>query len=127
VVSADHQRWLTEAYGLAATLGSAYCRSQVTAAMREYGIPVPRSRRRRPDFSPTELSVIELISKGWTNRQIARHVGRSEKTVERHLTQLFSRTGCCSRLELATASLEGRLTGTSPDRPAILPEGDRPL
>jgi DNA-binding NarL/FixJ family response regulator len=33
----------------------------------------------------------------------------SEKTVENRLTRLFARTGCRSRVELATASLEGRL------------------
>ena len=39
----------------------------------------------------------------------------SEKTVENQLTRLFAKTGCRSRLDLATASLEGRLAVATPD------------
>ena len=47
-----------------------------------------------------------------TNRQIASSVRISEKTVENYLTKLFARTGCRSRLDLAAASLEGRLVAS---------------
>lgn len=35
----------------------------------------------------------------------------SEKTVESHLTRLFDRTGCRSRVELAAARLQGLVPG----------------
>lgn len=53
---------------------------------------------------------MELVSDGFTNRQIAMAVRVSEKTVESHLTHLLARTGCRSRVELAAAHLEGKLT-----------------
>ena len=59
------------------------------------------------------MRIIDLVSGGHTNRRIATAVGVSEKTVESHLTRLLARTGCRSRVELAAARLEGRLTGTS--------------
>jgi DNA-binding NarL/FixJ family response regulator len=33
----------------------------------------------------------------------------SEKTIEDHVSRLFARTGCRTRVQLATASLTGRL------------------
>jgi len=127
-VTEDPQPWLQEAYQLAAGFGSAYCRSQISAVLRERGLPVPRTRRPRPDFAPTELRIIEMVSKGWTNRQIASSMMLSEKSVERYLTGLFSRTGCRSRLELAAASLEGRLAATSAVSPDVpIPAAARPF
>lgn len=52
---------------------------------------------------------MELVRAGQTNRQIATELEIREKTVEYHLTRLFLRTGCRSRVELAAASLDGRL------------------
>ena len=61
----------------------------------------------RDAFSTVEREIIGLIRRGWTNRQIAVQVRMSEKTVETYLTRLFARTGCRSRVELATANLSG--------------------
>ncbi len=58
--------------------------------------------------------IIDLIQQGLTNRPIAAAVRVGEKTVENHLTRLFAQTGCRSRLDLATANLEGRLTVAAP-------------
>jgi DNA-binding NarL/FixJ family response regulator len=74
------------------------------------GVALPRARAARDEFTDVELRIIALVRQGMTNRQIAAAVQVSEKTVENHLTRLFAKTGCRSRLDLATASLEGRLT-----------------
>lgn len=73
-------------------------------------VPQPRPSSPRAPLSDTELRIVELVSDGFTNRQIAMAVRVSEKTVESHLTRLLARTGCRSRVELAAAHLEGKLT-----------------
>ncbi|MGP4017786.1 LuxR C-terminal-related transcriptional regulator [Saccharopolyspora sp. 5N708] len=108
-LSSDPEPWRQEYYELAHRFGCTRGRGPLYDLMRERGVPLPRSRTRQTSFSGTEMRIIDLVSDGFTNRQIAAVVGISEKTVESHLTRLFARTGCRSRLELAAAQLEGRL------------------
>lgn len=54
-----------------------------------------------------------MIRTGLTNRQIALRLQLSEKAVEYHLTRLFERTGCRTRVDLAAASIAGRLAECS--------------
>ncbi|MGJ7908119.1 AAA family ATPase [Actinopolyspora sp. H202] len=105
----EPQSWLHEGYDLVKRFGSSYGRGVFSELMRNRGIALTRSRGPRETLSSTENRIIELVSDGYTNRQIAVAVQASEKTVESHLTKLFTRTGCRSRVELATARLEGRL------------------
>ncbi|WP_243791906.1 LuxR family transcriptional regulator [Saccharopolyspora gloriosae] len=100
---------LNEAYALGKRLDWHFVRTTAQELMRTHRVALPRSRTRQERFSSTENRIIELVSDGFTNRQIAVTVQVSEKTVESHLTKLFARTGCRSRVELAAASLEGRL------------------
>ncbi|MGW4133690.1 response regulator transcription factor, partial [Amycolatopsis japonica] len=60
-------------------------------------------------LTETETGILELVRTGRTNRQIARAVRLSEKTVEKHLTRLFAKAGCRTRYGLATSNL-GRRT-----------------
>ncbi|MCC3653884.1 LuxR family transcriptional regulator [Streptomyces sp. S07_1.15] len=106
----DPRPWLREAHGLATRCGASSLLERVRAVTRERGVPAPRARGRREALAATERRIIELIGEGLTNRQIALRLQVSEKTVENHLTRLFARTGCRSRVELAAASLGGRLT-----------------
>ncbi len=58
-------------------------------------------RRRAPDeMTATELRVAELAAAGITNREIARAVFMSEKTVESHITRVYRKLGIHSRAEL---------------------------
>ncbi|MEU0530188.1 LuxR C-terminal-related transcriptional regulator [Amycolatopsis tolypomycina] len=115
--SADEPRpWLHEAYDIARRLGGDLLRMTIKARMRERGVAPPRRHLASADLSATELRIIALIRQGLTNRQIAGALRISEKTVESHLTRLFAKTGCRSRLDLATASIEGRLTVAGLDR-----------
>ncbi|MZE79854.1 hypothetical protein GTY57_23605 [Streptomyces sp. SID5475] len=106
----DPRPWLREAHALATRCGASSLLERVRAVTRERGVPAPRARGRREALAATERRIIELIGEGLTNRQIALRLQVSEKTVENHLTRLFARTGCRSRVELAAASLGGRLT-----------------
>ncbi|MDQ1375441.1 MAG: hypothetical protein QOJ09_2779, partial [Actinomycetota bacterium] len=47
-----------------------------------------------------ELDVLKLVEAGRSNREIADALHMSPKTVERHLTSLFDRTGIRNRGDL---------------------------
>ncbi|NUT47245.1 MAG: hypothetical protein HOV94_08020, partial [Saccharothrix sp.] len=108
-LSDDPAPWYGEALEFARRLGASGMDLHIRETMRKVGLTLPRARAARDDFSDVELRIIALVGQGRTNRQIATTVRMSEKTVENYLTRLFVRTGCRSRLDLATASLEGRL------------------
>jgi DNA-binding CsgD family transcriptional regulator len=105
----EPRSWLNEAYELAKLCDSPLLLECVRSASRERGVGVPRAHRSRDSLSPHELRMIELIRAGYTNRQIAADIQVREKTVENTLTRLFAKTGCRSRVELAAASLDGRI------------------
>jgi DNA-binding NarL/FixJ family response regulator len=48
-------------------------------------------------LSPRELEVLELVAAGMTNRDIAGELFLSEKTVARHLSNIFTKLGISSR------------------------------
>jgi len=50
------------------------------------------------ELTPTEQRVLDLISSGWRNREIARRLGRSEKAIENHIGRLFAKLGLDPRL-----------------------------
>ncbi|MGH8895994.1 MAG: response regulator transcription factor [Egibacteraceae bacterium] len=54
-------------------------------------------------LSDRELQVAELVSTGHTNRQIARSLSLSEKTVETYLRRIFAKLGVSSRAAVASA------------------------
>jgi two-component system, NarL family, response regulator LiaR len=60
-----------------------------------------------------ELDVVRGVSKGWTNREIAHHLGISDRTVQGHLANIFTKMHVSSRTELVTAALQHRLISLS--------------
>jgi len=48
-------------------------------------------------LTPREVRVLRLVATGMTNRAIARHLTISEKTVARHLSNIFGKLGVSSR------------------------------
>lgn len=104
--------WYAEALEISRRIGEDWMGAHIKESMRKLGVAPPRARVAREEFSETDLQIIELVGHGMTNRQIASSVRISEKTVENYLTRLFARTGCRSRLDLAAASLEGRLVAS---------------
>jgi DNA-binding NarL/FixJ family response regulator len=56
-----------------------------------------------------ELEVVNLITEGCTNKDIAKTFGISEETVKRHLTNIFNKLGVGNRLELALFALNHSL------------------
>jgi DNA-binding CsgD family transcriptional regulator len=90
------------------------CRRLLAAA----GAPLPRRRRgstpvpqqlRALGVTGREVEVLELVAGGLTNREVAARLYLSPKTVDRHVSNLFDRTGRRSRAELS--ELYRRLSG----------------
>lgn len=54
-------------------------------------------------LTPRQRDVAELVARGLSNAEIAGDLGISEKTVEKHLTDLFARLGVQSRTGVAAA------------------------
>jgi DNA-binding NarL/FixJ family response regulator len=53
------------------------------------------------ELSPREREVLQLVRKGRANKQIARDLGMSERTVKAHLTSVFARIGVADRTQAA--------------------------
>ncbi|WP_369238077.1 AAA family ATPase [Streptomyces sp. R21] len=66
--------------------------------------PADREPRTRGTalLTPQELAVARLVASGLTNRQVARELVISVKTVEYHLGRVFPKLGVDSRTQLAT-------------------------
>jgi DNA-binding NarL/FixJ family response regulator len=53
------------------------------------------------DLTPREREVLGLVRQGLANKQIARRLGISERTVKAHLTSVFARIGVVDRTQAA--------------------------
>jgi DNA-binding CsgD family transcriptional regulator len=62
---------------------------------------------REPTVTGRELQVLRLVAEGHTNRKIATELAISEKTVERHLSNIFAKLDVSNRAA-ATAHAYGR-------------------
>jgi len=97
---------LRDTYALLGELDALMPRFWLRLLMRARGVAVPG---RQATAEENERLLAVLVSEGLTNKQIARVLRTSEKSVEGRLSRLFSRTGHGSRVELAMAMLAGRL------------------
>jgi class 3 adenylate cyclase/DNA-binding CsgD family transcriptional regulator len=106
----DPVTWLRQAEAFFAARGYdrivRRCRSLLAAA----GAAVPRRGRgesvvpeklRAMGVTSRELDVLKLVAEGLSNREVAERLFLSPKTVERHLSSLFDRTGRRTRGTLA--------------------------
>ena len=62
-----------------------------------------------------ELRVLELVGLGLTSRAVARRLGISERTVQKHLEHVYVKLGCRDRV---SAVLQGREAGLLPPVPS---------
>lgn len=57
-------------------------------------------------LTPREQEVLAGVAQGWTNRQIAAHLGISDRTVQFHLSNVLGKLDVASRTEAAVLALE---------------------
>jgi len=113
-LGADPQA-LQRAYEVFRDLGAEPWRRRAKSALRAGGHRVPnRKASARRELTDTERQLARLVSDGLTNREIARAVFLSPKTVEAYLSRLYTKMGCGSRLELAVAVRSGVVDVDSP-------------
>ncbi len=65
-----------------------------------------RASPNRPDLTARELEVLQLIAAGDANKQIARKLGITERTVKSHLTNIFAAIDVTSRTQAALWAAE---------------------
>jgi len=71
--------------------------------------PMPRPSG-GPALSPRELEIVALVSRGLTNAEIAADLVISEKTVARHMSNIFTKLELGSRAALTAYAYEHGLT-----------------
>jgi DNA-binding NarL/FixJ family response regulator len=78
-------------------------------------------------LSPRELSILQALAGGHTNRAIARELGIAEQTVKFHLTNIYAKLGLPNRTRAARFALEhglvrggAQLAATDADRGRVM-------
>ena len=56
-------------------------------------------------FTPREVEVISLMSKGFANKQIATELGVSASTVKVHVTNVLSKFGAADRTQAVVEAI----------------------
>jgi len=104
--------WLGESLAFFEAAGHGRNVQACRALLRRAGAPVPRKGRgdssvpealRARGVTSREMDVLRLVAQGLGNREIARRLFLSHRTVETHVASLMRRLGAASRSELAAA------------------------
>jgi DNA-binding CsgD family transcriptional regulator len=76
---------------------------------------VPPADQRRPcGLTAREAEILRLVASGRTNKQIASGLGLSHKTIDRHLSNIFTKIGVTSRSAATAFAFEqGLMTAAS--------------
>jgi ATP/maltotriose-dependent transcriptional regulator MalT len=104
---------LAEAHRAARRLGSRPVAAASAAELARLGEPLERRLGRRAaaehetaGLSRRELEVMRLVSVGRTNREIARELFLSQRTVDMHVRSILAKLSCHTRTEAATRAAE---------------------
>jgi DNA-binding NarL/FixJ family response regulator len=62
----------------------------------------------RSRLTPKEPSILTLIAKGWSNKEIAKRLNTTEQVIKNYLRGMFDKAGVSHRLELALFTLRHR-------------------
>jgi DNA-binding NarL/FixJ family response regulator len=67
------------------------------------------TQRARHGLTAREIEVLRLVASGKTNKVIAQQLSLSEKTVDRHMSNIFTKIGVCSRAAATAFAYEQEL------------------
>lgn len=81
----------------------------VTALINDYLRRAHNGEEPRNPLTPRETEVIKLVAENYTNRQIAEALVISEKTVDRHRTNILEKLGMRDRVELTRYAIRNGL------------------
>jgi DNA-binding NarL/FixJ family response regulator len=74
-----------------------------------------RSDERLERVTPRERQIVDLLSAGASNKEIAKRLNVTERTVKAHLTAIFRKLGLSGRLQLALFALEHGRSAREPE------------
>ena len=102
-------RTVAEGLRILDTMDAAGAAARVRATLRAAGMPAGRGPRATTRANPAglterQLDVLELISEGLTNAQIAERLVLSVRTVDHHVAAVLDKLGVPSRHEAAGAA-----------------------
>jgi DNA-binding CsgD family transcriptional regulator len=112
VLAARACRMLDDEAGAAMELDAAReVFSELGALPALAAVEAARSTRPEPvgGLTTREVEVLRLVAAGGTNREIARDLYLSEKTIERHLSNIFAKLGLSSRSAATAYAFRHRL------------------
>jgi DNA-binding NarL/FixJ family response regulator len=81
----------------------------VTALINDYLRSARDHEKPRELLTPRETEVVKLVAESYTNRQIAEALVISEKTVDRHRTNILEKLGMRDRVELTRYAIRNGL------------------
>ena len=61
------------------------------------------------ELTPTETKVVQLVAKGMANREIAKQLNVSQRTIESHVSNMLNKTSLNNRTELARWAIESSM------------------
>lgn len=87
---------------------------QAARAVRTPSVPaIDRVRKRgRADLTERELEVLTAVARGERNKEIAAHLGVSERTIWSYLTNIYTKLDVDSRTSAVTVAIERGLLST---------------
>jgi DNA-binding NarL/FixJ family response regulator len=81
-------------------------------SVADSSLPIITDARGATLLTQRELSLVQLVAEGRTNRDISRELHLSEHTVRNYLFRIFNKLGVSTRLELALYAINQRDTDT---------------
>jgi DNA-binding CsgD family transcriptional regulator len=121
----DGVELLSQIFVKLSALGAAGDADRVAHELREHGVKArrihPGGRPRYGDqLSPRELEVVQLVANGRTNREIARALVLSPRTVACHVDSAMRKLKVPSRTALAVSAIETGIVSGGRPQPAAL-------
>ena len=77
-------------------------------------------------LSAREIEIIELVAEGLTNQEIADRLTISKRTVDNHVSNVFTKTGSKNRVALLNWAMDNGKICRDGFNCCVLPENDAP-
>jgi DNA-binding NarL/FixJ family response regulator len=81
-------------------------RSRQDAGPAERSTPNGYGQTNRAELSEREVEIVELVATGLTNQEIAAQLMISKRTVDNHVSNIFTKTGAKNRVALLNWAMD---------------------
>lgn len=101
--------WAKAALATFERIGSTHDVAQAASLLRQLGVTSGIGPRLQKTLTQREFEITGLVSQGLSNREIAKRLVISPKTVEHHVSRILSKLDLRSRTEIAAIVISGKL------------------